>query len=239
MKQKSVFVMTLFFLSMSTAYAETDASPSLSLSTRVKKALAAQFNKAEIQCASLSEVEKSLLEKQFSEIRSVRLIEAKPNGVAILEVNGISLSDEKEASQVIQAPFEAWVNAPVAIHRIFPNAKLKEEDFKIQPINVATGQGREYRGVLASENTNFDQMESTQSILEGQFVVASAIRKQPDVRRGETVTLELISGDLSLTTQAVIQEPASIGERVRVLTVKTKKEMVGKVKENHSVEVNL
>ena len=237
MKQKSALAFTVFFFSAAASFAQSDASPSLSLSSLVKKALENKIPKAEIQIPSLDKVEKSAAIADFDQIKTVRLIEEKANGIAILEVVG--LIGEKESSQVIQTPYEAWVNVPVATRRIYPNTKLKEEDFKVQQVNVASGPAREYRGVMVSAETNFDQMESAQSILEGQYVVSSAIRKQPDVRKGDMVKLELVSGELTLVTQAQVQEPASIGERVRVLTTKTKKEIVGKVKEDHSVEVEL
>jgi flagella basal body P-ring formation protein FlgA len=53
------------------------------------------------------------------------------------------------------------------------------------------------------------------------------------------VKLELVSGELSLTTQGILQEAGSVGDHVRVLTVKTKREITGIVKNDHSVEVNL
>lgn len=236
MKQKLLLSTALFLLCMP-AMAELDASPSLSLSSLVKKALEKKYNQAEIQIPSLDKIEKSPAIAEFDELKSARLIEDKSTGVAVLEIVGVI--GEKESSQVIQTPYEAWVNVPVATHRIYPNVKLKNDDFRIQPVNVASGPARDYRGVMIASETNFDRMESRQSILEGQFVVNSAVQKQPDVRRGDTVKLELVSGELSLTTQGVIQEPASIGAMVRVLTNKTKRELVGKLKENNTVEVAL
>ena len=131
------------------------------------------------------------------------------------------------------------VNVPVATHRIYPNARLKKEDFRIETLNVATGAARNYRGAIIYDENKLEQMETRQSILEGQFVVVNAVQKQPDVRKGETVKLELSSGDLMLTTSAVLQENASIGEKVHVITTKSKKDVVGKVREDHSIEVTL
>jgi hypothetical protein len=164
LKINAFFAIAIFLISMTSVFASIDASPSLSLSSLVKKALEQKFTNSEIQFSSLREVEKGLLEKQFSEIKRVRLIEAKPNGVAMLEVLGTDRNADREESQVIQTPFEAWVNVPVAIHRIFPNTKLKDEDFKTTAVNVASGNALQYRGVMVSSETDFSRMESAQSI---------------------------------------------------------------------------
>ena len=127
----------------------------------------------------------------------------------------------------------------MASHRIYPNAVLKNEDFKVVEVNVAKNPAREYRGVMAAADTIFAGQQSKQTILEGQFVVDSAIQRQPDIRKGDLVKLELISGDLTLTTQAVTEESGSIGGQIRVTTSKTKREITGRIKENRTVEVNL
>ena len=211
------------------------------LSSLMSKTLEEKIAHAEVKIPSLEQaIENSEIEK-YEEVKSVRLMEDRPNGIAVFEV--IGREDEKEVSQVLQTPYEAWVKVPVATHRIYPSTKLKNEDFRTQSINVASGTPREYRGIMISAEdraaSELDRMESKQTILEGQFVVSSALQRQPDIRKGETIKLELVSGELTLTTQAVLQESGSVGDRVRVLTLKTKKEIVGKIKDDHSVEVIL
>ncbi len=125
------------------------------------------------------------------------------------------------------------------VRRIYPNTKLKNEDFKSQEVNVASGSPREYRGVMLSADTDLSGFQSRQTILENQFVTTTSVEKQPDLRKGDIVRLDLVSGDLTLSTQATVSEPGSIGERIRVLTAKSKKEVVGTVREDHSVEVKL
>jgi flagella basal body P-ring formation protein FlgA len=242
------FILALFFggFLISSVYAQSATSPSRSvsssiaehLSTLIKKSLAEKITGAEVKIPSFEKLVKSATFANFEEIASVRLVEDKPNAIAVFEVSGTN-EQNKEISQTIQTPYEAWVKVPVAIHRVYPNAKLKAEDFKIEEMNVASGNIREYRGVLASAQTDFNNMESRQTILENQFVTTPAIQKQPDLRRGDMVKLELVSGELSLTTQGILQEAGSVGDHVRVLTVKTKREITGIVKNDHSVEVNL
>ncbi len=208
------------------------------LSSLIQKTLETKIPHSEIKLPSLSKVIATLESQGLVKINSVKLIDDKPTGVVMVEVSGNNEAGSV-VSPVIQTPYEAWVKVPVATHRIFPNTKLKTDDIRIDRINVATGSVREYRGVLQSPDAAFDHMESRQTILENQFVTTSALQKQPDLRRGDTVKLELISGELILVTQGTIQEPASVGDHVRVITSKTKREIVGVVKEDHSVEVNL
>jgi flagella basal body P-ring formation protein FlgA len=195
-------------------------------------------NKADIEIPSLETLANSNEVSQFVRFTKVRLIDDRANGMAIFEINGFN-AENKAITQTVQTPFKAWIKAPIANHRIFPNSKLKAEDFKIQTVNVSSGMGREYRGVIVAPTTNFEKMETRQTILEGQFLVSTAIQKQPDVRKGEMVRLDLMAGDLTLTTQAVILEGGSVGDRIHVLTVKTKKEIIGTLNEDHAVEVNL
>lgn len=208
------------------------------LSQKITQKLSDKLPQARIKLPNLDNLASLSPLSEIQTLTAVRLIEDKANGIAVVEVNGTT-EGGREISQVIQTPYEAWVQVPTAIHRIYPNTKLKSEDFRIQEVNVGTGMAREFRGVMADAGTPLDKMESRQTILEGQFVTRSAIQRQPDIRKGEMVKLELISGELSLTTQAIVQEPGSIGDRVRVLTLKTKKEIVGKLRADHSVEVGL
>ena len=231
----------LTLLMATSAFAET-ANESTGiphrLSSLIRTSLTEKIAGSEIKIPSLQKLFSHPPMSDFTEIKTVRLIEDKTNGIAVFEVEGTT-ADQSELKEVIQTPYEAWKKVPVAIRRIYPNSRLKNTDFKIDTVNVASGLAREYRGVMLPPETKFDSLQSKQTILENQYVVSSAIERQPDVKRGETVKLELISGDLTLTTQAEVQEPALIGDRVKVITVKTKKELTGLVKEDHTVEVVL
>jgi flagella basal body P-ring formation protein FlgA len=220
--------------------AEESAQPSLSdeLSQKISQQLGERIAHSRIHLPSLDKLAGLSPLNEIQVLQSTRVVEDKPNGVAVVEVVGVT-EGGREIRQVIQTPYEAWIQVPTAAKRIYPNTKLKPEDFRVQEVNVATGMPREYRGVLLEADAPLAQMESRQTILEGQFVTRTAVQRQPDIRKGEMVKLELVSGDLSLVTQAIVQEPGSIGERIRVLTLKTKKEIVGKVRADRTVEVSL
>ena len=231
MNRNLILAIFVIAFSSNSAHALNDATL---LSSRINKILSEKNPNAEIKIPNLEKLVKSPEIAAISSLSDIRLVEDRSNGTAVFE-----LTSSDGSSTKIQTPYQAWVRVPVATHRIYPNTKLKKEDFKISAINVATGVAHDYRGAMIGSEVKLDQMESKQTILEGQFVVINAVQRLPDVRKGDMVKLELSSGDLTLTTAAVIQENAAIGERVHVLTAKTKREMIGKVLEDHSVEVSL
>lgn len=204
------------------------------LSQRIHKALSDRLPYAEVRIPNLEKLSQSQEIRDLKSIADVRVIEDRSNGVAILDLIG-----DDGASVRIQTPYQAFVNAPVANRKILPNTRIKAEDFRVEKINVAVSPAREYRGSMVTDLANLENSETRQTILEAQFVVSSAIQRSPDVRKGEMIKLQMVSGDLSLTTAATVLENGSIGDRVRVLTSRTKKEVVGKIKSDHTIEVNL
>lgn len=208
------------------------------ISSVVKQLLEEQIPGAEIRLPSLEKLAQQPAITSFSEIRSGRLIEDRPSGAVLVELIGVD-SGLQEKTERIQTPYQAWKKVPVAVRRIYPNTKLTNEDFRLSEVNVASGSAREYRGVMLPPGTEFQGMQTRQTILENQMALTSAVQKQPDLRKGDTVKLLLTSGGLELVTQATAEEPASVGDRVRVLTVKGKREMVGKVNAERNVEVSL
>lgn len=136
-------------------------------------------------------------------------------------------------------PFAALMPTFVSNRRIRPGERLSKKDFSVQSVNVADGIAREYRALMLAPDTNLETFETRQTILEGQYPLTSGIQKVPDVRRGDTVQIRLISGEIELVTPGIAQEPGSLGSPIRVMTGKTKKELLGKTLSNGIVEVRL
>jgi flagella basal body P-ring formation protein FlgA len=210
----------------------------VNLTAKFTEALAERIPGAEIRIPSLEKLCSQAPLNGYASISTVRLVEDRAQGVVLFEING-SGEDGTPRSDLVQTPYSAWKRVLAPVRRIYPNTKLKNEDFKSQEVNVASGSPREYRGVMLSADTDLSGFQSRQTILENQFVTTTSVEKQPDLRKGDIVRLDLVSGDLTLSTQATVSEPGSIGERIRVLTAKSKKEVVGTVREDHSVEVKL
>ncbi|MEK6579048.1 MAG: flagellar basal body P-ring formation chaperone FlgA [Bdellovibrionota bacterium] len=135
--------------------------------------------------------------------------------------------------------FAAWMGAHIASKRIAPGEKLNPADFTLQELNVSKGEAYEYRGVILPSNTGLMGLESRQTILPGQFLTRNAVQKTPDLRRGDAVQIRFISGDLSVVTPGMAEEPAYLDDRVKVMAQKTKREFIGKLTETGVVEVKL
>jgi flagella basal body P-ring formation protein FlgA len=133
----------------------------------------------------------------------------------------------------------AWVPARIAQKRIRPGESLQKEDFTLQEINVLQGGVREYRGLILSPDVDLSRLESIQTILEGQPLLSSEVKKIPDVRRGDFVRIQILSGNLNVMTQGIAIEPAYLNHTVKVLAGKYKKELTGKLQLGSVVEVRL
>ncbi len=168
----------------------------------------------------------------------------EPKHVRILSESGTGTADysvsySDGSSSIGQARFSAMVPTLVATKRIRPGDKLSRGDFTLQPINVAQGLAYQYRGVMLGAKEPVDGLQARQTILEGQYPLSSGVEKVPDIRRGDTVQVKILSGEISLSTQGLVQEPGYFNQNVRVLTQKTKKELTGRLKEGGIVEVRL
>ena len=139
------------------------------------------------------------------------------------------------------AAFSAFLPAWVASRRVFPNEKLDANAFTKQEVNVASGQYRDMRGliVIAKADDNLASLQSRQTLLEGGILLSSAIERIPDVRRGDAIRINLVSGGLTLTIPGVAEEPAYLTGHVRVMTNQTKRELLGELEPGGVVEVRL
>jgi len=178
----------------------------------------------------------------LDEAESATVLEENSRGEARLLVRGFRGLDP--ASRVrgqaeYRVRYAAWALGWVASRRLSPGERLQVDAMRVQEINVAEGMAHEYRGILLSPTEDLTRLEARQTLVEGGFVTTASVRKIPDLRRGDTVRLDVLSGDVSLSTSAMALEPASLNQPVRVQTTKTKREMLGLLKEGGVVEVHL
>lgn len=151
-----------------------------------------------------------------------------------------SLKD-KETSKTSQGSvlFAAWVPGVIAIRRIQPGESLNDTLFEQQDLNVAVGSVHDFRGLLVPKEITVSTLEARQTIMEGQFLLTSAVRRIPDIRKGDAVQIVIVSGGLTLVTTGIAEESGYLHGTLRVLASKTKKILVGKLNSSSSVEVKL
>ncbi len=176
------------------------------------------------------------------EIRNVRTSPGAvidPASVEWLREDAKGVATFSGSGQQFFAEFSAWKNTFVALRRIRPGDALERSSFQVREVDVSRGLAREYRGLMLDEAAKIESFEAEQTILEGHFPLLSGVRQAPDVRRGEMVKLRLVSNGLVLSTQATASEPGQLGKSLRVMTLSTKRQLTGTLRDNGTVEVSL
>jgi flagella basal body P-ring formation protein FlgA len=163
-------------------------------------------------------------------IRSVTWTGEPIRGEAHLSVNG---------SADVSAVYIAYVPARVSKVRISPNQKLLPEMFALQDVNVTTGMAYEMRGLILSQQEDVTRLETRQTIMEGQFLMSSAVEKIPDIRKGDSVRIHIISGDLNLSASGFAAEPGYEKNPIKVIVSRSKRELTGELEADGVVEVKL
>jgi flagella basal body P-ring formation protein FlgA len=166
--------------------------------------------------------------------RAQFLGESSP-GVARVRIFSTSGADFQE----LQIPFSAWATVWQAQRRVRPGEPLKEEDFVIRRVDLTAGNARDFRGLWLSSQVSLKPYEAQQTLLEGQFVLSSAVKKIPDVRRGDSVRIHLIQEGMTLSTSGTAGESGYRDRPVRVMTSRSKREFTGTLKTDGVVEVRI
>ncbi len=161
------------------------------------------------------------------------------NSIAARELHPGMLELSAANGTTVKIPFQVFKKAWIALRRIRPTEALAAQDFQIEEVSLLEPMTREIQGLILSTDVSLERMEARNTILSGQFPLTSGVQKMPDARRGDVVTIRILSGDLVLTSSGQVQEPKRIGENVRVTTQKTKRELTGILHEGGVVEVTL
>jgi flagella basal body P-ring formation protein FlgA len=214
----------------SQARAEGDSREDLA--NRITQGISKQYPGAKITLNSQVHWTRGTLPE---EIQNVSLLGETSRGEMMFSVTSASGDQDSQG----WVSFGAWMPARVASKRVHPGEHLSADMFTIQNVNVAVGQAHDLRGVILEPETPVANLEARQSVLEGQILLSSAVQHVPDVRRGDSVRVQLLSNGLSLSTVGVAEEPAYVDGQVHVTASKTKRQLVGKLLSNGVVEVKL
>lgn len=112
------------------------------------------------------------------------------------------------------APAPAPAETPVLTHTVEKGETLSASDFTTAPLTPAAARG-------ATQPRDAEGQEATRRLAAGSPVRASDIAAPRVIKRGEAVTIALVSGGLRITATGRALADAGKGEVVRVLNLST------------------
>jgi len=194
---------------------------------------------------------KSQLSQTFAEARII--LEKKPQcdgqtdtffsatlmGTDARGVARFVLQSEHQKAQQCSVSFEAWAPVRIALKRVPPGESLSESLFETRQMDLSRGSIYNYRGILLSKKNRLAMLQSIQTIVEGQFLLSSSVQYIPDIRKGDPVTIKYIGRGISVRFSGLAQESGYQKHAMRVLSKQTKREFVGLVMPDGTVEVRL
>lgn len=216
----SMFVCAASCYAAPTASEEISIQPSNSIYKSIHQTLSSLYADCEIEISSEHTGDEKAQVSHLGEVR--------PGTHAFL------VGGERQDAQ-----FHAWKSVLVAKRRILPKEKITSNDFTVQKVDLTQGSARDLRGILVGESEITPRIEAKRTIIQGQKITVDAIQKMADAKRGEAVSLKIRSGEVLLMSPATLLEDAREGQRVKVISSKTKKEFSGILNKDLEVEVNL
>ncbi|GEM_PF-4027678 len=98
--------------------------------------------------------------------------------------------------------------------------------------------GKDFRNVIRDSEAVVGLM-AKHMIKPGSIIRKSMVKTKPTVKKGETVTIQMISGDLVISTKGKTKQDAMIGEKVKITCELTGKQLYGVVQSPQLVTVSL
>jgi flagella basal body P-ring formation protein FlgA len=122
------------------------------------------------------------------------------------------------------------VQVAVLARPIEKGTRLERGDFESEPRAPAAA-----RGALSAEDAS--GMEAARNLTAGNIVRRSDLMKPQLVRRGEPVTIRIVSGSLVITASGRALNGGGRGEMVRVVTNNTNRTLDGTIDGSGSVRI--
>jgi flagella basal body P-ring formation protein FlgA len=226
------FSLGLFLFSLQTVVASQTSEFDTNLRKKIKAELSKVYPSFEIEIKGNL---RWITAPSPHAVKSVTLLGGDSQGHARFFARGDNLGDSSEGT----VDFSAWALGGIATKRIHPGDRVDASSFTEQKIDVAVGSAREYRGVILPLSSLISNLEATQTIFEGQYLTSTAVRKIPDVRRGDALQVEIKSGALLIRTSGIAQEASYLNRPLKILTVKGKRELIGQLMPGGVVEVKI
>lgn len=122
------------------------------------------------------------------------------------------------------------VQVAVLAHPVEKGTRLEPGDFASEPRAPAAA-----RGALSAEDAS--GMEAARNLSTGMVVRRSDLMKPQLVRRGEPVTIRIVSGALVITASGRALNGGGQGEMVRVVTNSTNRTLDGTIEGSGTVRI--
>lgn len=156
---------------------------------------------------------------------------------------GELILEKENKTIVVKLEFRANRDILVASKRVFPKSTLSPTIFSIKNVDVTRSPYREINAAipLKAQTPEFfnGKYETIHTTLPGQPLVLTNIVKRPDVKKGEWLKLEILSGPVRLTASAEVLESGNINDSVRVKIKGQTQETVARIKTEQSLEISL
>lgn len=138
------------------------------------------------------------------------------------------------AVAVVAAPALATemvtVATPVLVRMIDKGEKLDASDFQMEQRSPASARN-------ALRPAEAEGLEASRRLMPGTTVRASDLTRPQTVRRGEPVTISIVNGPLSITTNGRALSGGGNGEMVRVVSLSTNRTLDAMVERTGHVRV--
>lgn len=179
--------------------------------------------------------------QEITQINRVVSVYDNGKGEVTVDLEGTIADSSRTLRSQVMAAFSAKVKAFVAKRRIQPSMKLTPDLISLQDVDVTQGMNAELRGMFLTQEQekNIPNLETRQTILENQPLLTSSVQKIHDIKKGDPVRVKLISGDVILSTSGISSEAGYKNSVIHVLTLPSKKDIVGKFVGDGIVEIRL
>ncbi len=132
---------------------------------------------------------------------------------------------------MVSGQVEFFSDVPVATRAMNAGDKFQASDFRAERRNIT------YILDAPALAQDFDGSVAARGLAMGEPIWKATLRREQQVRFGDPVRVQSGGETFSVTTDGVAQNPAAIGESVRVKIGKTQKLVSGILKEKGLVEI--
>ncbi len=167
---------------------------------------------------------------------ALKITELPANGIGPSFMLSCELWNGKERVGVWELSVQAavWREVPLARSALVRGQLLKDADVALERRDILT-----QRDIFLNFPTNDDSLELAETVPAGNPILNHSVRLRPLIPRGRMVEGLFQDGTLSISLKVETLEDGALGQTVRVVNPKTKRELYGKVQNEQTVLIAL